>query len=231
MKTNQLFGHLALADRVRSADGSNGAVVIGRPARRSAAAVLLAAASLLLGGCTLLPQAPPDLTRYYVLTAVTPQGETRAEVGDGSRVFLRGVTVPEFLRGRIMQVRVAENELRFIDEARWAEPLEAGVLRVIRDDLERSATVRVVDHGGEPHEFEVAVQLRRCEGVLPGGSARLAARIEIRTVELEPKLVAQEEFITEIPGWDGEDHGELAGKLSEAVARLSQRIAELIPVK
>ena len=151
-------------------------------------------------------------------------------VGQPPRIVLRPVIVPEYLRGKIMQVRVADNELRFIDQARWAEPLEAGMTRVLREDLaQRPARVRVVARGGDEHDFDVAVNLRRCEGVLPAGAARLAARIEIFATGTDPKLVAQEDFSFDVAGWDGTDYGQLAKKLSEAADALTERIVSLLP--
>ena len=131
-----------------------------------------------------------------------------------------------------MQVRVADNELRYIDVARWAEPLESGLTRVLREDLaQRPARVRVVARGPDEHEFDVAVNLRRCEGVLPAGLARLAARIEIFSTGTNQELVAQEDFTFDVPGWDGEDYGLLAKKLSEAADALAERIVTLLPEK
>lgn len=188
------------------------------------------AGALLLGvaACS-LPEARPDLTRYYVLTPVATKVE--APAAERPAVLVRSVAVPEFLRGRIMQVRVSENELRFVDEARWAEPLEAGVLRVVRENLERAGVVGVVDRGSEAHDYEVMVRLRRCEGALPGGAARLSAQVEVFRTGIELKLVAQDEITSEVPGWDGSDHADLAKKLSQAAEALSARIAALVPAK
>ena len=177
-----------------------------------------------------LPQAQPDLTRFYLLNEVTHKADVNEVVGQPPRIVLRPVIVPEYLRGKIMQVRVADNELRFIDQARWAEPLEAGMTRVLREDLsQRPARVRVVARGGDEHDYDVAVNLRRCEGVLPNGAARLAARIEILGTGTDPKLVAQEDFSFDVAGWDGKDYGQLAKKLSEAADALTERIVALIP--
>lgn len=194
-------------------------------------AFCFSAAALVLfhGGCSVIPEASPDTTRYYVLTA----GAGSEAPGPDSappRVSLRPVVVPDFLRGRIMQVRIGRNEVRFIDSARWAEPLESGLNRVLRDNLAQRATaVRIVTRTGEQHDYDVAVHIRHFEGVLPKGAAGISARIEIYTTDLEPKLVAQDDFVTEVPNWDGKDHGQLANKLSEATAALSDRIIALIP--
>jgi uncharacterized lipoprotein YmbA len=185
--------------------------------------------TLALAACS-LPQAQPDLTRYFLLNEVTHEASVAEVVGEPPRIVLRTVIVPEYLRGKIMQVRVADNEVRYIDEARWAEPLEAGLTRVLREDLaQRPSRVRVVARGGDEHEYDVAVNLRRCEGVSPAGLARLAARIEIFSEGVNPELVAQEDFTVDVPNWDGNDYGLLAKKLSEAADALAERIVTLLP--
>lgn len=181
-----------------------------------------------LAGCS-LPEAQPDLTRFYLLTS-SPAPAEKAEGPAATRVQLRAVIVPEFLRGKLMQVRLGENEVRFVDLARWAEPLEAGIGRVVRENLAKQARFEVVTGRASGHDFEIVLHLRACEGVVPGGTARLATRIEIVTGGLAANRVAQEDFVTEVPGWDGKDYADLARKLSEAAAALSERIAALVPV-
>jgi uncharacterized lipoprotein YmbA len=193
------------------------------------------AALLVLGACSLpLPEATSDLTRFYVLApaaASTPATSTPAEAAP-RRVFVRPVVVPEFLRGKIMAVRVAGNEVKYVDTARWAEPIESGLTRVLRDDLAgRASAVQGVGGAGEAHDFDIAVQLRECEGVLPAGVARLAAHVEVFSTDVDRKLVAQDDFTIDVPGWNGTDYGQLTAKLSEAAAALSARIAELLPAK
>jgi uncharacterized lipoprotein YmbA len=183
---------------------------------------------LMLAACSLpLPAAVSDATRVYVLTSAPAGTELPAAGAAARRVYVRPVAVPEFLRGRIMPVQVAGNEVKFVDTARWAEPLEPGLTRVLRENLGRGA--QVVGRAAEPHEFDVAVQLRHCEGVLPAGVARIAAHVEIISADASARLVAQDDFETDVPAWDGEDYGQLTAKLSEAAAALSERIAALLP--
>jgi uncharacterized lipoprotein YmbA len=194
---------------------------------RTRIALLAPAAALaLLSACSVIPEVTPDLTRYYVLTtAPAAEPAPAADVQAVPRISLRPVVVPEFLRGRIMQVRSGPNEVRFIDNARWAEPLESGLNRVLRENLgQRASAVRIVSRTGEPHDFDVAVHIRQFEGVLPAGAAGVSARIEVYSTDVEPKLLAQENFNTLVTHWDGKDHGQLAQKLSEAAAKLSERI-------
>lgn len=218
-------------DHRSDAGGSTKLGLRGAFRRRAWNAVLGGLVVASLAACS-LPKAQPDLTRYFLLNEVTHEVAVAEVVGEPPRIVLRQVIVPEYLRGRIMQVRVADNELRFIDAARWAEPLESGLTRVLREDLaQRPARVRVVARGADEHEFDVAVNLRRCEGVLPAGLARLAARIEIFATGVDAKLVAQEDFTFDVPGWNGTDYGELAKKLSEAADALAERIVMLLPAQ
>lgn len=200
---------------------------------RAALPGLLGILLVVFSGCSIVPEAQPDPTRFYVLTATAPAtpAAPSAPASNVPKVILRPVIVPEFLRGRVMQVRLAENEVRFVDVARWAEPLEAGLNRVLREDLLQRPDVHVMTRGGDAHDFEVSIQLRRCEGVSAEGVARLSARIEVYSNDLESKLVAQDDFTTDVAGWDGKDFGQLAGKLSVAAATLSERIFTLLPSK
>lgn len=190
----------------------------------------IACAMLLsLAACS-LPEAQPDLTRFYLLTPAGGSGDASASgrAAETRRVWLKRVEVPEFLRGKIMQVRLAANEVKFIDTARWAEPLEAGLARVVRENLGRAEGIEVVERVADERDLEVVVHLRHCEGVLPAGVARLAARVEILSAGVTPRKLAEEEFATEVPGWDRDDYGDLAAKLSEAAATLSARIAAMV---
>jgi uncharacterized lipoprotein YmbA len=183
----------------------------------------------LTAGCSVLPEVQPDLTRYYVLTPVAPAAEAAPAPERPRRISLRVTDMPAFLRGQLMKVRVADNEVRFVDEARWAEPLESGLARVMRKNFDLRATaVRVVSRADEDRDFAVVLAFQDCEGVVQTGAARLAARVNVYTSGADAKLRAEEEFSIDIPGWDGRDYCALAAKLSEAAGALSDRVATLL---
>jgi uncharacterized lipoprotein YmbA len=104
-------------------------------------------------------------------------------------VVLAALEVPGYLRTtRNLVVRAAGNEVTFVDGARWGEPLEAGLARVLRETLVGEGRVgRVVQPplaaavpGVRP--IEVRVQILACEGrVRPEGGwvASFSARYEI----------------------------------------------------
>lgn len=200
------------------------AAAIGRSV---GAGALLGVAAFSFSACSMLPETQPDLTRFYVLTPTANSSNPgEAAPAESGRILLRAINVPEFLRGKMMVVRVGNNQVRFTDEARWAEPLEAGLHRVLREDLGERG-LRVVSRGSDEHDFEIAVHLRSCEGVAPTNAARLAAHIEIFKAGTGISLIKQDDFVTEVAGWDGKDYGALAAKLSEAAGALSERIIVL----
>lgn len=191
--------------------------------------LLVPALWLLAGtGCNVIPPSQPDATRYYVLTTAPGKPVTVSLNGPHWRVALRAVEVPAFLRGKALQVRQAGNEIHYAEEARWAESLEAGLSRVLRESLEgRGEVSHVVASTGEDHDFEIAVRLLRCEGDRESKVARFSAVVEIYPAGVGTDRRARDTYTAEIPGWDG-SYGQLALKLSEAVDGLADRIVTVI---
>jgi uncharacterized lipoprotein YmbA len=196
--------------------------------------MLLLATAMLLGACS-LPEAKPDPTRYYLLTTATSHPTAEAPAGKKWRLGLRPIETPVFLRNRAMLVRSSGNEVRFVDEARWAESLDASVARVLRDGLEARADVeRVTPVNASsqlPRDFDVLVRIQKCEGVRDAKVARFQAVLEIYSTGDEPARVAREVFAKDVSGWDGADFSDLAKKLSSAVDELAERTIALLPSK
>ncbi len=191
------------------------------------AALLLAMAGF-GPGCS-LPPAQPDLTRYYVLTPAAPRPAAAAPAGPHWRVALRPVEMPSFLRGKTMQVRLTANEVAYVDEARWAETLEQGIGRVLRESLEgRPEIAHVAANATQEHDFDIAVRVLRCEGDREKGVARFSAAVEIYAAGPGGVRRGRDTFTTEVPGWDKQSYGQLAAKLSEAVDAFGDRIVALL---
>jgi uncharacterized protein len=194
---------------------------------------LLGIAVAALSGCA-LPQAQPDLTRFYVLAAA-PAKTPAAPAEKRWQLGLRPVEAPPYLHNRAMVVRLGANEVRFAEESRWAEPIEAGVARVLRETLEARADVErvvpVTANAETPRDCDVLVRLQRCEGARDAGAARFVATVEIYALGDRPARVARETVSVEIPGWDGRDFADLARKLSAAVDQLADKTVALLPAK
>jgi len=194
---------------------------------------LLAVTSAMLSGCSsLLPQATPDTTRYFVLSNPVTARSGVTKAGGRLQIGLRPVELPAYLRAtKSMVVRDGGNEIRYQDFSRWAEPLEAGVNRVLKERLLASSEVAgVVAHpmrGDVMRDYDVTVRIIHCEG--GGGLAKFSASYDIVSTVDGGKTVASKTFAAPESPWDGKDFSELARLLSEGVAALSERIVADLP--
>ena len=86
---------------------------------------------LALGGCNLVPEAQSDPTRFFVLSV--PAVETIV-AAKPPVVHLRPIELASYIKSKPMIVRRSNNEIEFREYARWGEPLEFGIGRVLRED-------------------------------------------------------------------------------------------------
>lgn len=194
---------------------------------RSIPFVFAAGATLAgFGGCSFLPEAQSDPTKYFVLSAPAA-GATAAT--DGPVVHLRDIDLGSYLRGRPLVVRRGENEIEFKEFARWGEPLELGIARVLRDELlarGAASAVRGVGTRREVanHDYTLNVRVLACEGLTNGGVA-FRAVWDLTSTGAKPTLKARGDFRANNLRWDGKSEAALAARLSEAVAGLAAEIA------
>ncbi|MDQ5980127.1 MAG: uncharacterized protein QG602_3102 [Verrucomicrobiota bacterium] len=170
--------------------------------------VPLSALSLLLAsGCSILPEPQADTVRHFTLSEPAQMG--RATEG----VVVRPVRLAGHLRNRSMAVRVSAHEVEYLEDVRWAEPLDEALTQILRNRL------RAVAAGAT-----VMVQVQRCELV----------RSDDNTVQLAATYVitpagggdAQSSVFTATPRkWEGGDHGAIIGLMREAAVELADAIA------
>ncbi|HXQ82217.1 MAG TPA: PqiC family protein [Opitutaceae bacterium] len=196
---------------------------------RGAAGLLVA-----LAGCNVIPPAQEDATRYFILSDTPPAGQ--APAAGGLRIGLRRVTLEGYLDHRTIVVRTGANEVRFEDFRRWAEPLDAGVARVLRSSLLASPDVAQVY--GEPfpvdqeRDCDISVKIVRCEGAENSAGkyvASLEATIEITAPGAAQRVVSRKLFTAPSESWDGSDFGRLASLLSKDVAALAREALAGVP--
>ena len=125
-------------------------------------------AGAVLGGCSFL-RPHDDPTRFYVLT-VPPALTARFPDGEFKklRIGLKPVELPAYLRSRALVVRMGTNEIHFADYDRWAEPLDQGISRLVKETLSSAPnveTVTLTSHGDDTLDYEVAIRVLACEGV------------------------------------------------------------------
>ncbi len=192
--------------------------------------LLAAAAALaLLASCSLLPEAKPDPTRYFVLTAAA--GATTAPAG-APVIHLRPVEVANYLRARAMVVRRGHNEIEFREYARWGEPLEQGIARALRGELLARGAAAAITVGSTRSarlgsDLELAVRVLAFEGHA-AGTAPVHAVWELFN---EKGLLHRGEFRSDAARWDGKTEATLAAALSESVSALAADIAVALAKK
>jgi uncharacterized lipoprotein YmbA len=190
---------------------------------------------LLLGGCSVLPEAQVDPTRYYVLAGAAPAEVGAPAPASALILGLKPVQLPPYLEKISVAVRHGTNELVYNDYARWAEPLDAGIARVLRARLIASPAVSRVFAAPFPfdqaRDYDIAVSVIRCEGAQAGGRsvARFAAVMEITTGGESSRLVARRVFTAPERAWDGKDYGALVQALSEDVGDLCTEVVGALP--
>jgi len=159
-----------------------------------------------LAGCNLpTPQADP--VRHFTLSDAT------AGVAAPNAVLVRPVRLAGHLRNRDMAVRVSENEIVYLEEVRWAEPLDEAITQVLRNRL------RQVGGGAI-----ITVQIQRCEVVRnQDNTVQLTATYSIAPTSGEPRTGA---FAATARKWDGKDYGALVALLHESIAELAETVAQ-----
>lgn len=185
------------------------------------------------GGCAFLKPAKSE-SHYYLLTAVVPTGHSSNHNGPGRVVRLLPVEVANYLESKDMVVRGGTNEVNYHLFHRWAEPLDAGIRRVLAEDLRDSSEIHAVitDQPAPAHKpfYTVWVRVLTCGGSETNhdGSAVFEAAWEITKSQPEQKLVAHGVFRSRPAVWHPGDYSQLANQLSLALGDFSQELVHTI---
>ena len=172
--------------------------------------LLLAPGFLLLAACNVLPQPQADTVRYFTLSGPV------AAVAEGATV--RQVQLAGHLRGRLMAVRVAANEVVYNEDVRWAEPLDDAITQVVRARIGPAGAGSVV-----------TVHVQRCELVRhEGNSVQVAATYVITAKDGSVRRGA---FTSTPRTWEGSDPGVLVGQIRDGVGELGDAIAAALDGK
>jgi uncharacterized lipoprotein YmbA len=179
---------------------------------------LLTVVALLLAGCG---TSPPS--KFYVLTA--DPAPPRVASFAGSTIALGRVSLPGALDRPSIARRRGSNELVYVEEERWAGPLDDMVRRVLADDLAARlpASVTLVESAAKPPPgVTIAVEISRFEAD-ETGAVTLAARWEALGPTGRPLGPPRESTIV-LPG-SGRDAAAVVGTMSRALSDLATRIA------
>lgn len=207
--------------------------------RRKPAFILIAVAVLAGAagsGCSLVPRAEPDPTRYFVLDSSPRSGTDATATATATAVAVAPVVLaPGYLAGtRSLVVRREGNEIRYEDFARWAEPLDAGIARVLRERIPGAVALapgrRPRSEAAAPSAV-VRVEVLRCEGVLERDGEGVAFFSAVYQISdgTPDGAVHRGAFTDGGRRWDGRDPARLATLLGEAVSALADEIFRRIP--
>jgi uncharacterized lipoprotein YmbA len=188
---------------------------------------------MFLSSCS-LPEAQADPTRFFVLS--TPAANTTgANAANAPAIRVRPVELASYMRSRPLIVRKSENEVEFREFARWGEPLEQGIARVLREELLARGAASAVQISGvratsRPFDYELAVRVLACEGAANGDVA-FRAVWELIPAGSKALPVARGDYRAEGLKWDGKTETTLVAELSKAVSGLAADIGAATPKK
>ncbi|HRE81731.1 MAG TPA: ABC-type transport auxiliary lipoprotein family protein [Opitutaceae bacterium] len=199
---------------------------------------LLMVSASVWSGCSILPEAAVDPTRYYVLGTTATIPEVR-DPQSGVAVALRSIDLPTYLRNtKSLVIRRGPHEVRYEDYARWAEPLDAGLMRVLREQLSQSSGVRSVVTfpllGADTREVDIRIRITQCEGGVGADGAAVAlfaATYEFIRSEGEGEVLGRYHYIAPILPYEAQNFAQLAERLSESAAALANDIAQRLPTR
>lgn len=186
---------------------------------RMALPSLLAGMLIVLAACGSTP--PSD---YYVLSAAA----TETPSGDSPSLGVGPVSIPEYLNRNSMVFNRDGNKLEIASFARWAEPLESGISRVLSINLASRLNTEDIQvfpwHPSQAPDYAVGVRLL----VLDSNSVRaqLVAEWSLRTkkdgsAEVR-RIVSLEETTTGVelsPENVARSYSNLLAKLSDKIAK------------
>ena len=144
--------------------------------------------------------------------------------------------MPAYLQTKLMVVRTGTNEIHFAEFDRWAEPLDEGISRVVKEALSSAANVDSIalnSHGEDTLDYEVTIRVLACEGVRGQsgtGLIRLVMSWEIKSVGTNATVNKRGGFTAAPAAWDGKDYGQLALQLSKDIAAAGKALVADLPM-
>lgn len=172
-------------------------------------------------GCSLSPKEDPS--QFYVLAS--PAGEQPTSTS-ALVLGLGPITIPEYLKRPQMVTRATEHQVTLSEVHRWAEDLEAGFSRVLKEELQRATGARQVRIFPWPItrkvQYVVEVDVTRFEGG-PGGSVSLWAIWRVLDGSTREVLVRRESRLADQASGTMTDDVVLAQ--SRIIGALSREIA------
>ncbi len=188
---------------------------------------------VVMSACT-LTRPITDPTRYYLLASVEFEEEAgrgdEHPAGEPLSVGLRRIQVTDYFNTPAITVRTGENSLRYSEFNRWAESLDRGASRIVREQLRGDPFVGSIllfpEASREEVNYEVEIHLLACEAVEhPDGSGSYSFRAFWMIYDgVERSIESGGEF-TRTGDWSRGDYAAFARSISGACSELGREIA------
>jgi uncharacterized protein len=193
--------------------------------RRRSVSIILGFACASVAACIHVGAQQDDPWRLFALSPLPeaeqadasspPQGPAQAAIGVGP------IHLPGYLDQDQIVTRISENRLTLSENARWIEPLDGNIARVLVENLSQLLqSDRVTVHpwpGRERPIYQLEIDVLSFE-TDTAGTAHLAARWLLRDVALGQTLAEKEVRLTASAA---------ATPIEQPVASLSQALGEL----
>ncbi len=194
-------------------------------AARTLTAIAVAGA---LAGCSALAPVRDD-SRFYVLNAVTAATERVEAPLPDLVVGVGPVTIPEYLDRSEIVARAGAYQIAAIPNARWGEPLQPNLARVLAQNLAvELGTGQVIVFpwvGATQPSYVVTVDVQRFE-LQEDGAVTLHAHWTLRAFPARTVVAVRETTLAEPASRT--DAGMAAAAMSRAAAGLSKEIAAAV---
>ena len=192
-----------------------------------AVVLILGFLAMLLSGCASTPS-----TRFFLLSSISGPEKMRSLEGERCYALAIGpVKVSEYLNQPEIVTRINQNEVRVDEFAKWAEPLENNVSRVLADNLRSLLCIRSIAvapwRGQAFIDYRVDVNMIQMDGQLgEDASLEVSWSIGDGADRKKPPLFIKRSTYKEPTG--GGDYASFVAAQSRNVASLSRDIAEAI---
>jgi uncharacterized lipoprotein YmbA len=189
----------------------------------------------LVTGCTVVPSAKVDTTRFFVLSSPDITSTSSAAT-NGVRLSIKKIEIPAYLQTRSIVINQTTNEVRIEDMNRWAEPLDSAIGRVVKAGLLQNAHICSVQFAplsiDSERDYDISITVHKCEGFIGTGVnavAQFSATVEIATPSPRSQVIAKYNFVSQEQTWNGSDFTKLAEALSNDILALGSDIANHVP--
>ena len=188
--------------------------------RRVVSGIACCALLTVLAACT---TTSPPVSYIQLSDEGVPLGTSNAP-----RVLVDAVTVPDFLLRNELLMRVDEHRLRYNTSARWAEPVDIGVQRVLTARLSAALDSYAVFSFPDSHsgilDWRVGIAFRNFEAI--GEDVVLTADVQLHPREGQTAIIerfdARKRLTSLDPAVVAEGLSALLGQLADAIAARMQ---------